>query len=160
MQDRTIFIASAVGCLVTLSIGCFLLMVWGGETPTWLLSSELAAVCSVSLVYGFTALLPSVAPWLWSRPVKGAACVCLGVAAIFLPLSFVVAALLIALGTRLMWTAAVELEGGNEQPVPVEATQRPVEVKARNRTVPHVDVEAVLRQVEARDRSLASRGKE
>ncbi|WP_076351822.1 hypothetical protein [Paludisphaera borealis] len=160
MQDRTIFIASAVGCLVALSFGCFLLMVWGGETPTWMLSSELAAVCSVALVYGFTALLPSLAPWLWSRPVKGAACVCLGVAAIFVPLSFVVAAILIALGTRLMWTAAVELEGGHEQPVVVEATPRPVEAKARNRSVPHVDVEDVLRQVEANGRKLASRGKE
>ena len=48
--------------------------------------------------------------WLHSRPVKGAALVCLGVAAIFVPLAFVIAALLIGAGTRMVWAPACEVE--------------------------------------------------
>src|SRR3954447_26472690 len=96
MNQRRVFLAACAACVAALGGGCFLVVFWGGELPDWLLRAELAAFCSVALVYGFTASLPSFAPWLWSRPIQGAACVCLGVAAIFVPLQFVVAAAFIA----------------------------------------------------------------
>jgi len=117
MNQRRLFIIACCLCLAALGGGCFLVVFWGGELPSWLLRAELAAFCSVALVYGFTASLPALAPWLWSRPVKGAACVCLGVAAIFVPMQFVVAAVFIAVGTRLIWASACELEQEELPPV-------------------------------------------
>lgn len=114
MNQRTLLIIACALCLAALGGGCFLLVFWGGELPDWLLRAELAAFCSIALVYGFTAALPTVFPWLWSRPVRGAACVFLGVAAVFVPLQFVVAAVLIAIGTRLTWASACELEQEEE----------------------------------------------
>jgi hypothetical protein len=122
MDHRRLFMLACAVCLSALGGGCFLIVFWGGEVPDWLLRGELAVFCSVALVYGFTASLPALAPWLWSRPVKGAACVCLGVAAIFVPLSFVVAALFIALGTRLIWLSACDLTPQEREPFPANVT--------------------------------------
>ena len=73
----------------------------------------------LALAYGFTpAALPRLG-WLHSRPVKGAVLVCLGIAAIFIPLSFVIAALLIGGGTRMVWDAACDLEDGKPSGVRV-----------------------------------------
>lgn len=116
IDDRKLFALCCAACIACVAIGGFLLVFWGGETPDWLLRAELASFCAVALVYGFTSSLPKLAPWLWARPVRGAACVCLGIMAMFVPLSFVVAALLIALGTRLLWLSACELDSPQEEP--------------------------------------------
>jgi hypothetical protein len=118
MNQRKLFIIACAICLAALGGGCFLIVFWGGELPGWLLRAELAAFCSVALVYGFFASLPTLTPWLWSRPIRGAALVCLGVAAIFVPMEFVLAALLIALGTRLTWASACELAQQQEEEPP------------------------------------------
>jgi hypothetical protein len=119
MNQRKLFIIACAMCLAALSGGCFLVVFWGGELPGWLLRAELAAFCSVALVYGFFASLPTLTPWLWSRPIRGAALVCLGVAAIFVPLQFVVAAVFIAMGTRLTWASACEIGQEEEELRPV-----------------------------------------
>jgi hypothetical protein len=52
-----------------------------------------------ALMYGFTGTIPQFG----TRAVKGAALIVLGIAAIWVPLQFVVAALLVANGTRMAW---------------------------------------------------------
>lgn len=118
MNQRRLFIIACALCVAALGGGCFLVVFTGGELPGWLLRAELAAFCSVALVYGFFASLPTLTPWLWSRPIRGAALVCLGVAAIFVPLEFVLAALLIGVGTRLTWASACELTREEEESPP------------------------------------------
>ena len=79
MDNRRLFTVACAICIAALGGGCFLVVFLGG-LPDWLLQAELAAFCSVALVYGFFASLPTLTPWLWSRPIRGAALVCLGVA--------------------------------------------------------------------------------
>ena len=110
MTQRRLFVAACIASVGILAVGCFLLIIWGGSPPAWLLRVELATFCALALAYGFSASLPSLGPWLWSRPIQGAACIWLGVGAVFVPLEFVVAAILIAVGTRRIWSAACELE--------------------------------------------------
>lgn len=93
------FAAVAIGIAATLT--------WGGELPTWLMTVTLSLTMLLAMAYGFAGALPRF-DWLNSRPVRGAALVCLGVAAVFIPLSFVIAALCIGHGTKLVWAAACE----------------------------------------------------
>jgi hypothetical protein len=119
MTQRRLFVAACVASAGILAVGCFLLIIWGGSPPAWVLTAELATFCAIALAYGFSASLPSLGPWLSSRPIQGAACICLGVGAVFVPLEFVVAAILIAVGTRRLWSAACELEETQTQRVTV-----------------------------------------
>jgi hypothetical protein len=116
MNDRKHFIAACGLSLGAVVFGLFAAVLSGGEPPAWLLRAEVALFSAAALAYGFTASLPAFAPWAWSRPVRGAACIILGVGAIFVPVQFVVSAFLLGIGTRLTWTAACELE--DEENVP------------------------------------------
>ena len=69
----------------------------------WRGSSGLALIC------GFTAAGATLLPWLKQRPVQGALLVWLGVAAIFVPANFVVSAVLLAQGIKLVWLTACKL---------------------------------------------------
>jgi hypothetical protein len=82
---------------------------WGASPPAWLLTSVLALILILALAYGFMAAQPRL-DWLYSRPVQGAALVCLGAVAIFVPLQFVISALFIGMGTRRVWAAACSVE--------------------------------------------------
>jgi hypothetical protein len=53
----------------------------------------------LALVYGFTGALPRID----AKPLQGVALVCLGLAAIWVPLQFSIAALFVGMGTRLIW---------------------------------------------------------
>ena len=110
MNNQNEFVASVVVSLAAVSTGMVAAMLWGGSLPGWLLSLELAMLLAGALVYGLTGAKPSLAPWLRSRPMVGAALVSLGVAVTFIPLQFVIAAFLIGAGTRLTWLSACELE--------------------------------------------------
>jgi hypothetical protein len=123
MGPRRLFTVACAVCVAALGGGCFLAVFWGGAVPDWLLRAELAALCSVALVYGFTASLPTLAPLLWSRPVQGATLVVLGVAAIFVPVQWVAAALLIGIGTRRIWVAACQLVEEEEASPPVTTVE-------------------------------------
>jgi hypothetical protein len=59
----------------------------------------LSILMLLALIYGFTGGIPKFG----SRAVKGASLICLGAVAIWVPLSFVAAALLVAIGTRMIW---------------------------------------------------------
>ena len=96
------FAAVAIGIAATLR--------WGADLPGWLLTCTLSLSMLLAMAYGFTSALPRF-DWLKSKPVRGAALVWLGVAAIFVPLSFVIAAFLIGYGTRLVWETACAAAG-------------------------------------------------
>ena len=68
------------------------------------LTLTLAVLQLAALAYGFTGAYPH----LESRAVRGAALVFLGVGAIFIPLPFVLSAILVGNGTRTVWLAACE----------------------------------------------------
>jgi hypothetical protein len=119
MNDRKSFVTACGLSLGTVVFGLFAAVLWGGEPPAWLLRAEVALFSAAALAYGFTASLPAFAPWAWSRPVRGAACIILGVGAIFVPVQFVVSAFLLGVGTRLTWTAACELEDEQNAPATI-----------------------------------------
>ncbi len=104
----------AISCGVSFAavlLGIAATLRWGADLPVWLLTTTLSLVMLLALAYGFTSALPRF-EWLKSRAAKGAALVCLGVAAIFVPLSFVIAAFCIGYGTRLVWETACLREAG------------------------------------------------
>jgi hypothetical protein len=107
-MNKSITVSCGI-CLAALALGLSATLRWGAELPAWLLTVTLSLVLLLSLVYGFTSALPRLG-WLHSRPVRGAVLVCLGVAAIFIPLPFVIAALCIGQGTRMVWDAACQEE--------------------------------------------------
>jgi hypothetical protein len=119
-MNRNIAISCGVS-FTAVAIGIAATLTWGGELPAWLLTCTLSLTMLLALAYGFTSALPRF-DWLRSRPVKGAALVCLGVAAIFVPLSFVIASFCIGRGTMMVWETACE------------ATESTPVVEARNHT--------------------------
>jgi hypothetical protein len=117
LNSRELFIAGCVMSFAGVTLGIVAVTLFGGTLPAWLLSAELIVILAAALIYGFTgARLPSIAPWLSSRPIQGASLVCLGVAVTFVPLQFIFAALLIGAGTRLVWRAACDLEKSESRP--------------------------------------------
>ena len=94
MNQRRLFVAACIASVGILAAGCFLLIIWGGSPPAWFLTAELATVCAIALAYGFSSSLPSLRASLRSRPIQGAACIWLGVGSVFVPVEFVVAAIL------------------------------------------------------------------
>ena len=107
-NNRKIFMTSCVLSLGAVGLGLFAAVFWGGELPAGVLRLTLALLSATALAYGygFTASLPAISPLLWCRPVRGAVCVWLGVLAIYIPIQFVISALLIGIGTRLVWVSA------------------------------------------------------
>jgi hypothetical protein len=107
-MHRRLFLASCILSTSSIGIGCFIAGVWYGFDYRWLTRVELCGFMLLALVYGFAGGLPSCGELLWSRPVRGAAMVTCGVAAVFVPVGFVIAALLVGTGTRLVWLTAVD----------------------------------------------------
>jgi hypothetical protein len=104
----------AVSCGVSLAafvLGIGAMIRWGPEISGWVLTTILALFMIAALIYGFTDTLPRL-DWLRTRPVRGAALLCLGVAAVFVPPAFVIATLCVGVGVRMVWASACELEAG------------------------------------------------
>lgn len=97
-------------CISALAGGILALVNWGLEPPLWLGVTQAALLMGAALVYGYTAYLPSLAPWLWLRPIRGTIFVMLGIAVIHIPAQLLLAAYLIGRGTRLIMLAACRLE--------------------------------------------------
>jgi hypothetical protein len=117
-RHNAAYLASGVVMLAALMSGLALVVVYGFEPPGWLLRAEMAALMAAALVCGFARRLPALTPWLRMRPVRGAALVVLGVAAVYLPPPLVVSAVLIASGVRMVWAEACELADAEKVPVP------------------------------------------
>ena len=107
---------------VALLLGCILVAACGYNPPRWMLAGELATVAGLSLAFGFTVFAPSLPDWLWLRPVRGAVCVCLGVAAMFTPPQLIVSTILLGIGTRLVWLSACE--AGTEKSTAIRKAER------------------------------------
>ena len=124
----------AISCGVSFAavlLGLAATLRWGADLPGWLLTCTLSLTMLLAMAYGFTSALPRF-DWLKSKPVRGAALVCLGVAAIFVPLSFVIAASCIGYGTRLVWETAClgELEAVSLRRRPAcQAAEPPLEAR-------------------------------
>jgi hypothetical protein len=97
-------------CTAALLGGIIALINWGLNPPLWLGVIQAALLMGAALVYGFTAYLPTLAPWLWLRPIRGTIFVMLGIAVIYVQPQLLLAAWLIGRGTRLIWLAACQLE--------------------------------------------------
>jgi hypothetical protein len=138
MSKQNAFITGCLLALAALSLGIVLALHWGGELPGWLLSLELVLILGAALVCGFTGAWPRLGPWLRCRPIQGAALVCLGVAVIFVPVTFLVAAVVIGIGTRLVWLSACELDGKGSTELDVRAVDRDTALAgSRGVSVPH-----------------------
>jgi hypothetical protein len=124
MNQRSVFVTGCLLALAALSAGIAGALLWGGELPGWLLSLGLALMLGGALIFGFTGAWPRLGPWLKCRPIQGAALVCLGVALIFVPVTFVASAVVIGLGARLVWLSACELEGKEATTIKVNAVVR------------------------------------
>jgi hypothetical protein len=68
---------------------------------TLFLTSALGVMMLLALVYGFTGKMPKVD----SRPLQGVALICLGMAAIWVPVEFSIASILVGSGIRMVWLA-------------------------------------------------------
>jgi hypothetical protein len=75
-----------------------------GEIPGWLLKLECLIFCATALAFGFTGFTPVLPSWVWSQPVRGVVCVYLGVGAMFVPPQFLVSAVFLGMGLRLIMT--------------------------------------------------------
>lgn len=118
---KIVFFETAILTLLALLGGGILVLAYGFEPPPWFLTVELAAASAVALLCGFSARLPawrSLLPWLRLRPVRGAALVILGVAAMHVPPQFIASAVFLALGVRLVWAEACELAEAENGPAP------------------------------------------
>ena len=119
-KQKTIFAASGALAILAIISGGLLVIAYGFEPPAWICCAEVAAFSGLALICGFTAAGTALLPWLTLRPVQGALLVCLGVAAIFVPANFVVSAVFLALGIKLVWRTACELADA-ERAAAVEA---------------------------------------
>jgi hypothetical protein len=112
------------------------LLLCRGEPPTWLLKSEVLIVATSALVYGFTAFSPKLPHWLKYQEVRGVTLVALGCVALFVPAQFIVSALMVGIGARLVMTShptinatgtpatALRREAGAIVPRPTTTLQR------------------------------------
>lgn len=108
-MNKAFLISCAVSTVAILA-GSLMVAMFGYDPPRKLLVLELALFSTAALLLGFGAASPNLPGWARSKAVHGAACVVLGVAAIYVPASFIVSACFIGIGTRLVWSAACELE--------------------------------------------------
>jgi hypothetical protein len=91
-----------LACLAAPTLGILAILLWGGEPPGWLLRLEVLIFCLAALAFGFTLFSPVAPDWVFSRPVKGIVCIYLGIGAMFVPSQFIVSALFLGMGTRLL----------------------------------------------------------
>lgn len=115
-RQKLIFIACGVAAVAALAFGCVMIAFHGFTPPDWLLRGEVAIFSGIALVGGFTAFVPAVMPWMRLRPVRGAALVIAGVAAVYVPAQFIASAVLLTLGIRLVWAEACELAAVEPEP--------------------------------------------
>ena len=108
------FYVSAATSIAAMALGSLALLVL---RPGSLLVTALLALCSaLGLALGFGARLPGLPAWARLKPVKGALCITLGVAAMYLPANFVLSMALLAIGTRMVWTSACDLAAPGSLP--------------------------------------------
>jgi hypothetical protein len=108
MDKEKMLVACCVVSVLVVGSGIAAVVWTGGDMPGWLLAAELSLVMGLALLVGFAAAIPALAPYLRLRSVRGAGLVCVGVAAVFLPLQLIIAAGLIGAGTKLVWGSACE----------------------------------------------------
>lgn len=121
------FLISCAVCALAILAGSLTVAVFGYEPPGRLLALEAALFSLLALAAGFGLCSPRLPGWVWQRPVRGAACVVVGVGAMYVPPQLLVSALFIGLGTRLVWLSACELEpAGAGPPAIVEGTRQDV----------------------------------
>jgi hypothetical protein len=73
-----------------------------GELPAWLLKGEVLIVLTAALVYGFSAFAPRLPAWATCQEVRGVSLVALGCICLFVPTQFILSALLVGVGARLV----------------------------------------------------------
>lgn len=109
---KIVFLASIALALAALLAGCLLVAACGFGPPPWLLRLEIVAFSLLAASYGFAATRATLRPLvrlLRLRPVQGAMLVVGGVASVYVPPNFLAAAVMLGLGTRLVWAEACEL---------------------------------------------------
>lgn len=121
-RQKLVFHACGVIAAVALVLGGFLTAAYGFEPPPWLLAAELAVFSILAAACCFTRLVPGVLPWLRLRPVQGALLVVLGIMAVYVPPQFVVSAVLLACGSRLVWQEACSLADAEKRLPPAGTT--------------------------------------
>ncbi len=115
MRQKLIFVISIAIAVAALVGGGVIVAFYGFTLPSWLLACELAVFLGLAMLCGFSAIVPSVLPWLKLRSVRGAILVCLGVGAIYIPPQFIASAIFLALGIKLVWAEACGLADAERQ---------------------------------------------
>lgn len=115
MHQKLIFVISIAIAVAALVGGGVIVAFYGFTLPSWLLACELAVFLGLAMLCGFSAIVPSVLPFLKMRSVQGAGLVCGGVLAIWLPPQFIASAVFLALGIKLVWTEACRLADAERQ---------------------------------------------
>lgn len=122
MRQKTIFAASLAIALAALAGGGVIVLFYGFTPPPWLLTCELAVFAGLAMLCGFSAVVPSVLPWLKMRSIRGAILVCLGVGAMYVPPQFIASAVFLALGIKLVWAEACGLADAEREAEAVTGT--------------------------------------
>jgi hypothetical protein len=102
-----------------------------GGLPTWVLKSEVLIVLTSALVYGFSAFVPRLPAWATCQEVRGVTLVALGCVCLFVPTQFILSALLVGFGARLV------MSGGRRIGPPsnvIAIRQQPGEIVIRETT--------------------------
>jgi hypothetical protein len=122
--DVRVFTYACAACIAALGFGIFVALGWGGAAPGWLLCIGLASVSMLALLYGFSLLTVDITPYLAERPVQGAACICLGIILMHMPIQFLMSAFCIGIGTKLVWRSACDLAGQHPTPATPEPEEK------------------------------------
>ena len=94
--------ATKLAALAGVGSGCLILAIGRGEAPAWLRCLLVLFFGAGSLLYGYSAWVPSAPRWLSSPPVVGIACVWAGFAVMWVPSNVICSTALIGFGTRLL----------------------------------------------------------
>ena len=89
-------------CLVAPALGILAMLLAGSGPPLWLLRLEVMIFAAAALAFGFSAFTPAAPAWVFSQPLRGVVCIYLGIGAMFVPSQFIVSAVFLGIGTRLM----------------------------------------------------------
>ncbi|WP_422929663.1 hypothetical protein [Singulisphaera sp. PoT] len=106
-----VFTLSCLVSVLSLAAGSLCLWLWGVGPPGWLIRGQVALFSALALAYGFSSLQPSIPRWIWLRPIRGTLFVVCGIAAMYIPIQFLVSAYLMGAGIRLIWASACEAPG-------------------------------------------------
>lgn len=91
-----------LAALAALGVGLTMLFL---TVPDFLLKLEIAGGSALALAYGYSAWSPRAPAWLLCQPVRGMICIYAGCACVFIPVQFLISALLLGVGTRLVMTS-------------------------------------------------------